>query len=737
VSFAHPLPSWAFVAVIALAAWLAVTAYARARTRLTSRQRATLTGLRCFALIGIVLFLMQPVRLLPSSATPGRIVALVVDTSRSMNLRDTDSGTRLEEAAAVAARDVAPRLQSKFRVDTWSAGDQVTAASLDRLVATGHGTDLDGAVRQIEERYRGRDLAGIVLLSDGGETRSDASAARPASSVPIVTVGIGASDVKRDREIRSVTVGPSALDASLVDITTTLVSHGDPHRARVRLLRGGRLIATRDVDLPSNGAPMPQVFQVPADRAGAAVYRVEVDEVEGELTPGNTRADVLVRAPGRPRRVLMLEGAPGFEHTFLKRAWQLDPSLEVDAVVRKGRNDQGHETYYVQAAAARTAPLTNGFPATREALFAYDAIVLANVSADALTRDQLALLTDFVGIRGGGLLVVGQQSFGRGVTGTPLEPVLPVEVGARSSGVLRAANRASTERLKPALTDDGAIHPVMRIAADVDAVRKRWEALPALADAAPLGTPRPGAAVLAITTTGTGATVPLVAVQRFGRGRSMSFGGEASWRWRMMRPASDDAYDVFWRQAVRWLGGETPEPIAVTSDEMVPVGAPFAVDVAARTPGFEPLPGASAEVTVAAPSGEEHVAPVHVGEDPSKLSSTFTPSEPGVYRVRATVRGAGGETAGIAEQLVLAGGMDPELVDPRLNEAVLRRLADGSGGQYATVATARAALDAFARARAQTPPPQVRDLWHNAWSFLLIVALLSIEWVLRRQWGLR
>jgi uncharacterized membrane protein len=446
---------------------------------------------------------------------------------------------------------------------------------------------------------------------------------------------------------------------------------------------------------------------------------------------------VLVRPPGRARRVLMIEGAPGFEHTFLKRAWQLDPSLEIDAVVRKGRNEQGSETYYVQAAASRTAPLTNGFPGTREALFDYDAIVLANVAADSLTREQLALLADFVGTRGGGLLVVGQQSFGRGVPGTPLEPVLPVDVGARSANVLRTSNRVSSERLKPALTDDGVGHPVMRIAADAESVRKRWGALPALGDAAPLGAPRPGAAVLAITTTPTGATVPLVAVQRFGRGRSMIFGGEASWRWRMMRPASDDAYDVFWRQAIRWLGGEAPEPIAVRTDDVVPVGAPFALEVSARTPAFEPLPGAAADLSVVAPNGEEHVVPVRPGDDPSMLSGTFTPAEPGVYRVRANVRGNGGENAGAVEQLVLAGGTDPELVDPRLNEAVLRRLADASGGQYATVATARAALDAFARSRAQAPPPQVRDLWHNAWSFVAIVLLLSVEWISRRRWGLR
>jgi hypothetical protein len=30
-----------------------------------------------------------------------------------------------------------------------------------------------------------------------------------------------------------------------------------------------------------------------------------------------------------------------------------------------------------------------------------------------------------------------------------------------------------------------------------------------------------------------------------------------------------------------------------------------------------------------------------------------------------------------------------------------------------------------------------RDLWHNGWSFAVIVLLLGAEWVVRRRWGLR
>ena len=118
--------------------------------------------------------------------------------------------------------------------------------------------------------------------------------------------------------------------------------------------------------------------------------------------------------------MLLVEGAPGFEHSFLKRAWAGDRGLEIDSVVRKGRDDSGANTFYVQAARSRAEALTSGYPATREALFAYDVIVLANVDVDQLKGVELDLTRAFVGERGGGLLVLGARGFQRqGLRDTP------------------------------------------------------------------------------------------------------------------------------------------------------------------------------------------------------------------------------------------------------------------------------------------------------------------------------
>ena len=80
----------------------------------------------------------------------------------------------------------------------------------------------------------------------------------------------------------------------------------------------------------------------------------------GELVPENNTRSVLVQPPSRVRHVLFVEGAPGFEHSFLKRAWAADSGLDVDSIVRKGKNEQGADTFYIQASRSRTVPSPAG-----------------------------------------------------------------------------------------------------------------------------------------------------------------------------------------------------------------------------------------------------------------------------------------------------------------------------------------------------------------------------------------
>jgi uncharacterized membrane protein len=730
LAFANPIPWWGVT--LALIACAAVAWAAYARFAVAPLRRNLLVVLRFFTLVLIVVFLMRPVRT-GDQGTRDVIVPVLVDVSRSMSLADAGEGaTRIERARDLAARGLLPALKQHFQVDLLSFGDRLAAADPDKLDANAAHSDLAGAIAAARGRYRGRPVAGIVVISDGGDTGQGV----PAGDTPVYAFGVGSPVTANDREVLSVTAAEAVFDDSRVDLAVSAVSHGHGvEPIALQLLENGKPIEVRRVTPSADGAPVSAVFQVSPARGAATVYSVEVPAAPGELAAENNVRRVLVQPPSRVRHVLFVEGAPGFEHSFLKRSWALDPGLDVDAIVRKGKNEQGADTFYIQAAQGRTDELAGGYPIRAEDLFRYDIVVLANVDAAQATREQMDLTRAFVGKRGGGLLVLGAKSFGKeGLGDTALEEALPLQFSGRGDAVLPASARGAN---RISLTAAGESHPIMQLASTLDETRKRWDGVPALASTSPLGAARPGATVLAVSGGAGGGSRALVAVQRYGRGRSMIFTGEASWRWRMMLPSSDRSYDIFWRQAIRWLALSAQDPIAIDSPAGASPQDTVQVRTEVRSPAFEPRADAAVELRVTDPAGKTQS--VRADRDPNEAGAFVAPirvDAAGVYRLVATARN-GSSTLGGAETSMLVGGADLEMANPRLNTQVLERLAVSSGGRVLAPTDIGSAIEALRRRVPAARLAVVYDVWHTGWSFAALVALLGAEWILRRRWGLR
>jgi hypothetical protein len=91
---------------------------------------------------------------------------------------------------------------------------------------------------------------------------------------------------------------------------------------------------------------------------------------------------------------------------------------------------------------------------------------------------------------------------------------------------------------------------------------------------------------------------------------------------------------------------------------------------------------------------------------------------------------------GSATRSLLIGGSDVELSEPRLNEAVLRRIAETTGGKYVAESDAGSVPRSLRDGGIGSPPMEMRDLWNTGWSLAAIVALLAAEWLMRRRVGL-
>ena len=736
ISLAANIPLWLAALMAAAAVLTAYMAYAAPPVPLSSPRRAALTALRLAALLLLLVLLLRPVATEPGAAR-GAAVAVLLDDSRSMRLTDGLPDRRIDRAAALVRDGVLPALAGTFDVEVVTVDGALAPDALELVEPAAPRTDLAAGLQAVAERHEGRALAGLVVVSDGGDTGgAGLERVMDGSLGPVYAVGLGPVDDLPDLEVVALTAGAAAVAGSAIELAAEVVARGvDPEPIPVRLFEGGRLMEVRRVTPPASGAPLRTVFSVTPGAAAATVYTVEIPPADGEPVVENNRRSVLVQPPARVRRLLLIEGAPGHEHSFLKRVWLADPGLELDAVVRKGLNERGEQTYYVQGDPARTAALGSGFPDNREALFEYDALVFANVEPAYFQPAQLDMTAEFVAERGGGLLLLGATTLGdEGFAGSAIEAAIPVALSDRGRRVTAAGRFANRHRLL--LTADGAAHPMLRLGPDAAATRAGWEAVPALAGSVSLGGPRPGASVLALVGRPEGGASPLVAVQRYGRGRSMVFAGEASWRWKMLLPSDSRTYDLFWRQAAHWLTAEAPGRLDLSVPAGRATGEQIEVDVRVLDEAYRPRPDAPPVMEVTTPAGEVLALDAVLAERAAgRYAARFRAADAGVYRVD-TRPGQGAGDPLSSTRWLLVGGADPEFADPRPNDALLRRMAAGSGGAYLAASDVRE-LGRLLGPAAAPPPPVTRELWHGILPFLLVVALLAVEWSLRRAWGMR
>jgi hypothetical protein len=204
----------------------------------------------------------------------------------------------------------------------------------------------------------------------------------------------------------------------------------------------------------------------------------------------------------------------------------------------------------------------------------------------------------------------------------------------------------------------------------------------------------------------------------------------------MMRPATDLSYETIWRQLARWVTAGAAAPVAIAPLTPTVPGVTERIAMTVRDAGFAPIANAEVSLAVTAPNGESRMlTPALSSPQQGRYTVAARFDQPGVYRLDATAA-RGGARLGTASRQVLVGGADLEMADPRLNEAVLQRLAAETKGHYLPAERAGELPSLLRQSRVAAGTPEQRDLWHNGWSFLGLVALLGAEWMLRRRAGL-
>ena len=754
------IPFWALVL-----GWLAIAVlvafglqYRRVAPTLPPRDRWILTALRTAAL-GVLLFALFRPLLVVSTVVPRRnYVAVLLDDSRSMRVSDEDGeprSRRILEMFAGAGADSAGlgsdagglrrALEERFRLRTYAFdSDAVRIDGPETMRFAGERTGLGRALGRVRQEMEGLPVAGLVVVTDGADNADEPLAesllALRAAGLPVYTIGLGAERIAPDIEVRRVELPRRALEGTTI-VADVILSHAGLAGRTVRLdvEDEGRILGTREVELGADGE-VPVQVQFTLEDQGPRRLQFTVPPLEGEAVTENNRREALLEVAGNRRKILYFEGAPRPELKFLRRAVRHDENLQVVTLLRSA------EEKYLRLDVDDAGELAEGFPTTREELYRYEGLILGDVEASFFTHDQLQMLADFVGQRGGGMLVLGgNRAFAEGgYAGTPLADALPVVLDGEPGGVVEVL---------PELTPAGGRHPAMRVAGDAEASDERWGTLPPVTSVNDVRRVKPGAVtLLEANPLEGGETRILLAYQRYGRGTAIAFPVQDSWMWQMHAdiPLEDQTHEMLWRQLLRWLVHDTPGRVRLdVTEDAAPPGEPMTLRAEVDDERYLRVNGAAVTARVTGPGGVPAEVPLEwTVERDGEYEGRFVPEEPGLYRVEVVATSAGGPARAVTGEagatlgtpgdsargtaFFRAGPQQREPFGAGRRTDLLRRISEETGGRFYTSADAGVLAEEILYTESGETVREERPLWDMPILFLLLGALLSGEWGVRR-----
>lgn len=758
---------WLLLAVVALAAVLFFI-YRKTIAPTSALLRASLASLKIAALLIILLIIAEPFISITSIVPKKGTVLVLLDNSESMSITDSDDQkSRAEKVSQWLGSNQNPgikkALEQNFNVLIYQFGEAVTPLDeSDSLQATGKFTDLTSALAFAEKQTQTHPISSVILVTDGAETQSSAtsqsenagsdplqlSATLKNADIPVYTVGVG-SEIVDDIQLTNISSSHSVTENDIVEMTALIHTRNTNQRtATIELLEDGEVIETTQVALNNKYTRVNLTHQ--PGKKGFLQYTARIVPDEDEIIEVNNERHFLVNNEEKVAQILYVEELHPWEFKFLKRAIDLDKSLRLISLVRTGP-----EKFYRQGIQSENE-LKTGFPRTKSELYSYEAIIIGSIGADLLTEEQQRLLKSYVSERGGGLLMLGgPKAFTQGGwQNTEIVDILPVDLLDDAEAAQAYSNPLRLQEFQLQLTPEGLRSPILQLSPDLQMNREMWLGMPELKGYNPLGAAKPGASVLGIhPLSQPDREKIIIAEQRYGRGRSMVIANSTIWLWQMKLEAADVRHETFWRQVVRWLALSAPEPVAVHQQkENYSPGEQVTMQINALDSSFSAVNNANLTVEVTVPFGANGRGETGRGDPPvgasrmldvlpdlsrpGQYKAQFNPGAEGLYQVDVTANDPAGKFLGHATTSFFVADNHIEFQRPDLQESLLKRIAEISGGKYLHISTADNIADELAIAKSSYSKTVERDIWDSPALFFIILLLLAAEWIARRAKGL-
>ena len=769
IRFSGTWPWWLILFVGIAGALLIARWYWRESRHLTNPMRWLLPTLRASAFFLILFMLAGPT--LFHQHIEGQLsrVRILLDVSPSMSTIDIDQqgSSRLEQASkwlmgqeseTQADGGWLNELQKHHRVDLlasasatasdsqllWTSQGITRPPKADSLAIQGVNSALgeflssalvDNRSRVATSTGEPDGVAAVVLITDGqnnsGMSLADAAVKFRAEKIPVFTVGVGSDSEPVDLGILNVEHSQRINRQDILRGTILVKERcgaGSEYQLEIKCL--DQVVFSKVMTSIDQG-PRRIDFEIPAEPlvdqskkrllSGIDHSSVPIDlsfSIEGqfaEVSVANNSFSSSLWGVDRKNRVLILDKRGGWEMRYIKNAMERDATWE--AMVAIGQSAFEKEF----------------FPSTRAKLFDFDLILATLDTVRKLTDEQQNWMSEFVGVSGGGLILIDSIR----ESGTPTgETILPDLLPVRSAES-KVENDFQSIRVSQSAVNQSAF----QLGSSSLPNENVWAQLP-IPKSIRAVTLAPGAETMVelVATAGDRTPQPLVVTKLFGQGRIIYFASDETWRWRAN--VADLYHQRFWNQMATW-GMRAPFAVndayaSLDSGARVySSGDSITVRAKLKTDDAQPLENVEVQAVLERDGVRNASFPLVQETDARGFyRATFGPMSEGSYTVRLEVAGIPKDALKLQTQLLVQSPVDIEMQSLACNTESLRQTAAMTGGEYVKLKEAESVSEKLKQFRTGKIVESQTLLWQSYPWFFSIIGLLAIEWYLRKRAGL-
>ena len=293
--------------------------------------------LRLASLGVLALLLLEPMVRLDTETVERPLLPVLVDQTSSQ-WTGADSLDRRDALAALVSALPTWTETEEWEMALLGFDRDVVELSPDGWQANGKRTDFGGALETVRDRYVHRNVPAVVVVTDGRVNRGpDPEYSARKLDVPHVFVGTGDTAVVKDLDLTDLRMNEVAYLGNAFPIEVTVRSRGfQDVPLSVQLTSNGQILDSKPWTPSQDLASTTWTTQLDADKAGVrtvtARIRVQDGASASEATTANNSRTASIEVLESRRKILFVAQAPHPDLAALRSAAESNQHQETDVV---------------------------------------------------------------------------------------------------------------------------------------------------------------------------------------------------------------------------------------------------------------------------------------------------------------------------------------------------------------------------------------------------------------------